>query len=568
MSYCKDCDILFAKTTEYVNHMRKEHPRFSCYGCKKVFGMKRKLVFHMRSCWQLRGIKNSREPGPVISFANYKRLPIVTAEELDTEFQIYMDRKFGKKGVFRNVKTCKFCSQTFLMALDFADHIREHYKSIPLDATSVKSKFDFMKFMGLKIRETTGTDHSDLEAIGVEAKNKITDCRVVVIGERCKICDISFKCISDLEIHNRKYHLPNDRKKVTLVLRIGNEIISRLSVKKRHIRRGEKAACQSTCQRLKHRLNKMYESCQHPAKKNEKNRDSRNIFARQALLDDRSYNEIILNSDLALLTKEEIGRPDSNCIERETARENSIDLLDLDHANEARSTFGSPKPIYATNMMMCNLESGGIDGDDFSDNLRFSEQWKDDMTDPDVPWYSPAKLEKDSRGSDEDNCFCIEEIRRSPATKTKRTAWEDEQYNYILNGESEDCHEMNFDELPRDYKYHSLSAELGFPSIERSYGLKMERGDGEDDNNNSEGDRSDSLSVVTTPGYTGAIVVKKDGPNLTVNCSRTVGFTTRPHEDKFFEYQGDRVYGLKKGVVSAIDNFQEVLIKEEVMLDE
>lgn len=479
MHCCKDCREKFDKPIEYFNHRKREHPRYTCPDCGKVFGFRKKLVYHLRACPRSRKNKMRDESGSVISFSNYKRLPIFSAKELDAEFEIYMDRKFGKRGTFKNKKMCKFCYKTFTLASDFAHHIRDHYKSIPLDATGVKSKFDFMNFMGLKIRETTGTDYSDVDVLD-KPEIKTRECRVVIVGERCQICSQLFKCRTDLEDHNKEHH----SRVVMVVLRIGKELMARIPLKKRHLRSSSKS------KKLEHSL-----------KHEDRDRGTEDESpARESPEDNR-------NSE------------DRHLAESRIPSENEM----------ASYEFGSSGQIYV---------------DEYHDSIEFSEPWKEEITNGNTAWYSDLKLREGDPASDED-CYYIDTMRPR-LTPKERTAWEQEHYN----NEGVPCLDLSFHESPPIYKYScdtKYQADFSFPSEEKSYGFDVEN------NNNNNNEAYD---------YKGAIIVKEERDNLMLNRTRSIGYKC---DDDHFGYE-DLEPG--KPVVDAMDNYQKVLIKEEVMIDD
>lgn len=573
MHCCKDCAVQFDKQTAYFDHRRKEHARFSCLECGKVFGVRKKLIYHWRGCSQRRKNKTLKESGTVLSFSNYKTLPIVTAKELDSEFEIYMDRKFGRKGFFRNEKMCKFCCQTFAMASDFADHIREHYKSIPLDATGVKSKFDFMHFMGLKIRDANNTDSSDTETVN-KLENKITECSVVIIGERCKICTQFSKCRTDLDQHMKVYHPPHNRDKITLVLRIGKEIISRISLKKRHIRRrSSKTSQKSNCKRLKIRSDEVYDTLKYSSKsvdkgkeiitvcpdaKCELNNNSYGAAQRCELIGEQKTAQSASSSKQKSTSHLRDGIDESYCnMTRwsQEAREKEI----AESTNEEQNDFDSPGQRFKTNVEDYGFQSGRIYEDELLDSIELSEPWKDELNDSDVSWYSGTKLEEDNLRSDDDDCYCTGSIEPRLTPKMERSTWEQEHYDN-LNEESE----ISFHESPPIYKYscHSkYQADFGFSSDEESYGFQVKSEDNEETNNN-EKDTNHNVNGSCVADFKGVIAIKDERKNLTINCVRS---SIHEFQDKSFTYHE---LGNGKAAVTAVDKYPEALIKEEVMLED
>ncbi|XP_043277360.1 uncharacterized protein [Venturia canescens] len=63
------------------------------------------------------------------------------------------------------------------------------------------------------------------------------ECSVVVIGEKCRICGKNFKCVKDVEVHTKNKHRSKKPRRKHVVLRIGDEVIGRVSIRKKHLKR-------------------------------------------------------------------------------------------------------------------------------------------------------------------------------------------------------------------------------------------------------------------------------------------------------------------------------------------
>ncbi|XP_015179848.1 PREDICTED: ras-related protein RabX-like [Polistes dominula] len=143
------------------------------------------------------------------------------------------------------------------------------------DTSMVKSKEDFMNIIGLGMKGSLKKDNvKENNNVIVMKKIKISPltmlnlkkCSVVIVAERCSICKLPFKCISDVVFHKIMRHgndpVVNDsflsnlftkkqcfnirRKRLQntnnnnnlfrLKLRIGEEIISEISMNRKHLK--------------------------------------------------------------------------------------------------------------------------------------------------------------------------------------------------------------------------------------------------------------------------------------------------------------------------------------------
>lgn len=572
---CKDCHVQFEKSTAYLAHRRNEHSKFCCKNCGRVFGIKKKFKNHTRGCRGNRRLEkpNETRSRSIISLSDYKRLPIVTAEELDAQFKIYIDRKFGKRDVFRNEKMCKFCCKSFAIASDFADHIREHYTSIPLDATGVKSKFDFMKFMGLKIREASDTDCSDANTTERSEdilKKKILECKVVVTGERCKICGESFKCITDLNLHTKKKHLQYRNNKVTLVLRIGEEIISRIPLRMRHIRRGGRTTSKS--RRLRNERDEVYKAMKY-YKNFEVNRGETDVALSRGESPSNDstcggkqsweLQERNMRSEKewgGLCSREKISQPSGNTIRCPGTRGSKFGEVELDTADIARTTFGLYEPSCRGDKGTYELEPTEMYADEYFENMQFTEPWKDEILSDHVPWYPVAKFEQ---RTDEEDCLCMEPIQ--PLLLPKKQLVSEEEDHNMADQQSRNYHKISISGFPSIRKYSSDSkyhTDFSFPSDEESYDFQIQAHRFKE-NSDDEDDSEDGRYVVKKPdtmmsGYTGRIVVREKGTNLSVDYPRSFAHTS----------DEDQILGADTNPVDPINERPAVFIKEEIILDD
>lgn len=69
----------------------------------------------------------------------------------------------------------------------------------------------------------------------LEIVSRMRECSVMIIGDKCKVCGKTFKCIKDVQNHVRKKHRKR-RSKKKLVLKIGDEVISRVLIRRKHLK--------------------------------------------------------------------------------------------------------------------------------------------------------------------------------------------------------------------------------------------------------------------------------------------------------------------------------------------
>uniref|UniRef100_A0A6V7KL38 C2H2-type domain-containing protein n=1 Tax=Bracon brevicornis TaxID=1563983 RepID=A0A6V7KL38_9HYME len=116
----------------------------------------------------------------------------------------------------------------------------------PVEAATVSSKVDFLRCMGLGLispqveadccilcRRVDCVCEAGMMAPREEMMISMKPCSVLIIGERCKICKRPFKCESDLRDHMKKAH----KRKVKVVLKFDNQMVSTKWIKKRHLKR-------------------------------------------------------------------------------------------------------------------------------------------------------------------------------------------------------------------------------------------------------------------------------------------------------------------------------------------
>ncbi|XP_076748832.1 uncharacterized protein LOC143422226 [Xylocopa sonorina] len=152
-----------------------------------------------------------------------------------------------------------------------------------VDVSKINGKEDFFRCLGLQMRRFTYEYRMPnggyrIKKINIPNGVTLRDCNVVILGSMCELCDKCFKCETDLNVHyvlkhqtDRKTNSttvedkqcagnkidrwktipkPLDRTKVTssknvatklhkklrLTLRIGNEIVAKTSVKRKHLK--------------------------------------------------------------------------------------------------------------------------------------------------------------------------------------------------------------------------------------------------------------------------------------------------------------------------------------------
>ncbi|XP_012272852.1 uncharacterized protein LOC105695656 [Orussus abietinus] len=70
---------------------------------------------------------------------------------------------------------------------------------------------------------------------GIELPLK--DCRVVIFGEKCKVCGRNFKCKTDVAEHMNSRHSTRRLARIRVVFKIGEEVVSNVLLKKKHIKK-------------------------------------------------------------------------------------------------------------------------------------------------------------------------------------------------------------------------------------------------------------------------------------------------------------------------------------------
>lgn len=151
------------------------------------------------------------------------------------------------------------------------------------DVSKVNGKEDFFRCMGLQMKryqykyKMPNSDHK-VKKINIPTGVTLRDCRVIILGTTCELCGKCFKCKTDLNIHNSLKHQRREKihiaikgtqcsendidvweeipkslnyttiessknfitklhKKLHLTLKIGKEVISKISVKRKHLKR-------------------------------------------------------------------------------------------------------------------------------------------------------------------------------------------------------------------------------------------------------------------------------------------------------------------------------------------
>ncbi|XP_061932087.1 putative uncharacterized protein DDB_G0271606 [Apis cerana] len=151
------------------------------------------------------------------------------------------------------------------------------------DVSKVNGKEDFFRCMGLQMKryqykyKMPNSDHK-VKKINIPTGVTLRDCRVIILGATCELCGKCFKCKTDLNIHNSLKHQRREKihiaikgtqcsendidvweeipkslnyttiesnknfitklhKKLHLTLKIGKEVISKISVKRKHLKR-------------------------------------------------------------------------------------------------------------------------------------------------------------------------------------------------------------------------------------------------------------------------------------------------------------------------------------------
>lgn len=148
-----------------------------------------------------------------------------------------------------------------------------------IDIFNFDNKIDFFRFMGLELKKVipvkadknrnnnkhrSETTHRDtlLDSAKVRSTTNrridkqtnqfdkmidlhksirsIKECSVVIIGEKCRICGRDFKCIKDLDLHTKRRHTSEKPRRKHVVLKIGDEVMARLSIRRKHLKRAHR----------------------------------------------------------------------------------------------------------------------------------------------------------------------------------------------------------------------------------------------------------------------------------------------------------------------------------------
>ncbi|XP_012149780.2 uncharacterized protein LOC105663696 [Megachile rotundata] len=135
-----------------------------------------------------------------------------------------------------------------------------------VDTSKINGKEDFFLCMGLQKRfhhKSSINDSCRVETM-IPAGVMLRDCSVVILGEKCKICGRLYKCKTDINVHMQQKHYAysteetqckeyNDEiyssissphtvkkksaKKLQITFKIGWQVLSKRSVKRKHLKR-------------------------------------------------------------------------------------------------------------------------------------------------------------------------------------------------------------------------------------------------------------------------------------------------------------------------------------------
>ena len=104
-----------------------------------------------------------------------------------------------------------------------------------LDESSEESSIESMESKSKNATKNRFSDNIDLPKITANTRK----CSVAIKGEQCKICGRCFKCITDVETHIKKNHIMKKPRK-QVVLKIGDEVISKVSIRSKYLKRLDK----------------------------------------------------------------------------------------------------------------------------------------------------------------------------------------------------------------------------------------------------------------------------------------------------------------------------------------
>lgn len=168
----------------------------------------------------------------------------------------------------RGIKTSESCSP----AVSRFQHV---------DTSKIRGKEEFLLGMGLQMRRskhqyTTLNGNNTSKTVNIPAGVMLRDCRIVILGVTCNICGRHFKCKTDLDVHKKYRHVNSTvkniattetqcteyneiikifpdsfkpstitakesvelkiRKKLQLTIRIGEEVVVKIPVKRKHLK--------------------------------------------------------------------------------------------------------------------------------------------------------------------------------------------------------------------------------------------------------------------------------------------------------------------------------------------
>lgn len=158
------------------------------------------------------------------------------------------------------------------------------FQSHTFDVSKINGKEDFLRCIGLQMKRfqykyRMSNSDSKIKKINIPSGVTLRDCSVIILGNTCKLCGKCFKCRIDLNKHNLLKHQTHEKlgnttvkeiqctekeieicknfpkslnhsvieasknfatkehKKLRLTLKIGEEIIAKMSMKRKHLKR-------------------------------------------------------------------------------------------------------------------------------------------------------------------------------------------------------------------------------------------------------------------------------------------------------------------------------------------
>ena len=191
---CIECDHLFKKHSEFINHMDAEHDvkrPYQCSHCTKCYGLRGNLIHHIKSvhapryecgvCHKRFGCKSSLKTHCII---HSEERPF-KCSQCDSSFKLKRNLTTHIRSVHQNERNfhCDHCSKGFFRKSNLIIHLRVHTEEKPFQCTICGKAFTQKN--GLTIHERIHTGEKPYE---------------------CSKCHKAFICKSTMRMHEKKCH--------------------------------------------------------------------------------------------------------------------------------------------------------------------------------------------------------------------------------------------------------------------------------------------------------------------------------------------------------------------------